>query len=75
MPGRWQRRRLKTETKASADSALLAGIGNLMGSVQTRFEGAGEGQRFGLTAEGHGVLVETNLPLGLCHFFYQDLHC
>lgn len=60
---------------ASAGSALLVGIGNLMGRVQARFEGASEGQGFGFTAECHGVLVKANLPLGFCHFFYQDLHC
>jgi len=60
---------------ASAGGALLAAVGNLMGRAKSRFEGAGEGQCFGFTAECHGVLVKTNLPLRLCHFFYQDLHC
>lgn len=72
MPGRWRKR---LSERDSASSALLAAVGNLMGRANSRFEGASEGQSFGFTAECHGVLVEPDLPLRLCHFFYQDLHC
>ena len=58
----------------SASSTLLM-VGNLMGCVQARFEGAGEGASFGFAAECHSMLVQADLPLGFCHFFYQDLHC
>jgi hypothetical protein len=42
--------------------------------VQSRFKGIGEGAGFGFAAEGNGVLIQADLPLGLCQFFYQDLH-
>ena len=74
MPERWHKPRRRPE-QSSASSALLAAVGNLMGGAESRFEGAGKGQCFGFTAESDGVLVQTNLPLRLCHFFYQDLHC
>jgi hypothetical protein len=45
-----------------------------MGRVQSRFKGIGESARFGFAAKGNGVLVQTDLPLGFCQFFYQDLH-
>ena len=75
MPGHWRKPRPERERLASAGSAVLAQVGNLMGRVQARFEGASEGPCFGLTAERHGMLIEPDLPLGLCHFFYQDLQC
>lgn len=61
-------------TANSASGALLA-IGELMRGLQARFEDAGESPGLGFAAESDGVLVETDLPLGCCHFFYQDLHC
>lgn len=74
MPERWRKPRPRHK-KTSAGSALLAEVGDLMGRANSRFEGAGEGEGFGFTAECHGVLIQANLPLRLCHFFYQDLHC
>jgi len=49
-------------------------VGYLVRGVQSRFKGIGEGARFGFAAEGNGVLIQADLPLGLCQFFYQDLH-
>ena len=57
----------------SAGSSLLT-VGNLMGGLQARFKRVGEGACFGFAAKSHRMLVQTNLPLGLCQFFYQDLH-
>ena len=58
----------------SASGALLV-VGNLMRGVQTCFKCAGERAGFGFATERHRVLVQADLPLGFCHFFYQDLHC
>jgi hypothetical protein len=46
-----------------------------MGRSDARLQGIGESLGFGLGAKGHDMLVKTYLPLGFCHFFYQDLHC
>jgi len=59
----------------SASSALLLVFSNLMRGLQSRFKGAGESASFGFAAECDDVLVQTDLPLGFCQFFYQDLHC
>ncbi|EPJ96565.1 hypothetical protein CFII68_05214 [Pseudomonas sp. CFII68] len=46
-----------------------------MGREDPRLQSVGEGLGFGLGTEGDDVLVKAYLPLGFCHFFYQDLHC
>jgi hypothetical protein len=61
--------------ESSAGGALLAGFGDSVGRAESRFEGASEGQSLGFTAKGYDMLVQAHLPLGLCHLFYQDLHC
>jgi hypothetical protein len=48
--------------------------GDLVRGVYARFKKACERQGFSFASERHGMLVQANLPLGFCHFFYQDLH-
>lgn len=71
MPVRWPRPVARAD---SADGALLL-FREVMRRVNPRLKRRGEGLGFGLGAKGHDVLVEAHLPLGFCHFFYQDLHC
>ena len=71
MPGRWPKPRFETDLA----SGTLLTVGELMRGEKPRFKSTGEGARFSFAAERDGVLVETDLPLGCCHFFYQDLHC
>jgi len=71
MPGRWPKQRRDED---SASGTLLA-VWDFMRGEKPRFKGAGESERFSFAAERDGVLVQADLPLGCCHFFYQDLHC
>lgn len=57
-----------------AGSALRVEGGNLVRGLDTGFEGARESASFCFAAKRHGMLVKADLPLGLCQFFYQDLH-
>lgn len=71
MRAQWRKPRSE---KVSASSAVLVNRHGVRG-VQARFKGSGKGAGFGFAAEVDHVLIQKDLPLGFCQFFYQDLHC
>ena len=58
----------------SAGCTLRKEDGNLVRGLDTGFKGTRESASFCFAAERHSMLVKTDLPLGFCQFFYQDLH-
>ena len=58
----------------SAGSTLRVEDGDLVRGLDAGFEGTRESASFCFAAERHSMLVKTDLPLGFCQFFYQDLH-
>ena len=71
MPGRRRKPRFEKE---SAGSTLCVEGGKLVRGVDTCFKNTRESASFCFAAEGDCMLVQTDLPLGFCQFFYQDLH-
>ena len=61
-------------TPESAGCALREQDGNLVRGLDAGFKGTRESASFCFAAEGDCMLVQTDLPLGFCQFFYQDLH-
>jgi hypothetical protein len=58
----------------SAGCLLRVKGGNLVRGVDAGFESARESASFCFAAERYRMLIKTDLPLGFCQFFYQDLH-
>ena len=71
MPGHWRKPRFERD---SAGSALRVKGGDWVRGLNACFKGAHEISGFGFAAEGYRMLVQADLPLGFCQFFYQDLH-
>jgi hypothetical protein len=58
----------------SAGGTLRVEDGYRVRGLDAGFEGTRESASFCFAAERHRMLVKTDLPLGFCQFFYQDLH-